>query len=175
VAWSIATAGPRALAVLLRGRQAVCNAVAIAWTLLLVVINGGHGDRILVYVWCAGRAVGLVALGNPRIARRTDQPRVVGANAPAIDRADASGGHMKPAYRGIAVAVVQCLIVLSLAGKYAIDRERLPRVWVNATPVDPDLPIRGRYVSLRLQVDVLAQATNGAPLYSERPLGCDSG
>ena len=60
---------------------------------------------------------------------------------------------MRPLYRGIAVAVAQCLIVLSLAGKYAADRERLPRVWVKTAPVDPNLPVRGRYVSLRLVVD----------------------
>ena len=58
---------------------------------------------------------------------------------------------MKRLYRGIAVALLQCLIVLSLAGKYAIDRERLPRVWARALPADPNLPIRGRYVSLRLE------------------------
>ena len=61
---------------------------------------------------------------------------------------------MKPIYRGIAVAVLQCLMVLSLAGKYAIDRERLPRAWARAMPVDPNLPIRGRYVRLRLVVDL---------------------
>jgi uncharacterized membrane-anchored protein len=60
---------------------------------------------------------------------------------------------MKPVYRGVTVAVLQCLIVLSVAGKYALDRERLPRVWAKAAPVDPSLPIRGRYVSLRLQVE----------------------
>ena len=60
---------------------------------------------------------------------------------------------MKPVYRGIAVAVLQCLIVLSVAGKYALDRERLPRVWAMAAPFDPYLPVRGRYVSLRLQVE----------------------
>lgn len=68
---------------------------------------------------------------------------------------------MKPAYRGIAVAAVQCAIVLSLAGKYAIDRERLPRVWAKTAPVDPNLPIRGRYVSLRLEVESSAQQTEG--------------
>jgi hypothetical protein len=62
--------------------------------------------------------------------------------------------HMKPILRGIAIAFLQCLIVLSLAGKYAIDRERLPRAWARALPVDPNLPIRGRYVRLRLEVDV---------------------
>lgn len=61
---------------------------------------------------------------------------------------------MKPLHRGILVGALQCLLVLSIAGKYALDRERLPRVWVNATPVDPELPIRGRYVSLHLQVEV---------------------
>jgi hypothetical protein len=60
---------------------------------------------------------------------------------------------MKPVYRGVAVAVLQCLIVLSLAGKSAIDRDRLPRAWARALPVDPNLPIRGRYVSLRLEVE----------------------
>jgi len=59
---------------------------------------------------------------------------------------------MKPAYRGIAVALTQCLIVLSVAGKYEFDRVRLPRVWAKAAPVDPNLPVRGRYVSLRLEV-----------------------
>ena len=57
---------------------------------------------------------------------------------------------MKPRYRGIALAVLQCLLVLSVAGKYAWDREHLPRAWVKTAPVDPNRPIRGRYVSLRL-------------------------
>jgi hypothetical protein len=71
---------------------------------------------------------------------------------------------MKPVYRGIAVAVLQCLIVLSVAGKYAVDRERLPRVWAQAVPFDPDLPVRGRYVSLRLLVETPPDAAprNGA-------------
>ena len=60
---------------------------------------------------------------------------------------------MKQVYRGLAVALLQCLIVLSVAGKYAMDRERLPRVWTKAAPVDPNLFVRGRYVSLRLQVE----------------------
>jgi hypothetical protein len=70
---------------------------------------------------------------------------------------------MKPGFRGLAVAVLQCAMVLSVAGKYAIDRERLPRVWVQAAPVDPSLFVRGRYVSLRLQVEAppgLAQCTS---------------
>jgi len=61
---------------------------------------------------------------------------------------------MRPVYRGILVALLQCLIVLSVTAKYAWDRERLPRVWVNATPVDPYMPLRGRYVSLSLRVEM---------------------
>ena len=68
---------------------------------------------------------------------------------------------MKPVYRGVAVGVVQCLIVLSVAGKYALDRERLPRVWAKAAPVDPNVPVRGRYVSLRLQVEAPPDAAPG--------------
>ncbi len=60
---------------------------------------------------------------------------------------------MKPLYRGLAVAALQCAIVLSVAGKYAWDRERLPRVWIKTAPYDPNLPIRGRYVSLRVEAD----------------------
>jgi hypothetical protein len=74
---------------------------------------------------------------------------------------------MKPAYRGIAVAVVQCLIVLSLAGKYARDRERLPRVWAKAAPIDPNLPVRGRYVSLRLEVDGPPEQTGNAWMFAQ--------
>jgi hypothetical protein len=65
---------------------------------------------------------------------------------------------MKPVYRGIAVAVLQCAVVLSVAGKYTLDRERLPRVWAMAMPFDPYLPVRGRYVSLRLLVEAAPDA-----------------
>jgi len=67
---------------------------------------------------------------------------------------------MKPLHRGILVAVAQCLLVLSLAGKYAFDRARLPRAWARAAPYDPSLPIRGRYVSLGLE----AEGPSGASL-----------
>jgi hypothetical protein len=60
---------------------------------------------------------------------------------------------MKPAYRGIAVLMAHCALVLSVAGKYTWDRSRLPRAWANATPIDPSLPIRGRYVTMQLRVE----------------------
>ena len=59
---------------------------------------------------------------------------------------------MTPLRRGIALGVLHCLLVLTIAGKYAWDRERLPRVWAKTAPYDPNLPLRGRYVSLRLEV-----------------------
>ena len=55
--------------------------------------------------------------------------------------------------KGVTVAVVQLALVASLGAKYALDRARLPRVWTQTVAYDPDLPIRGRYVSLRLRVD----------------------
>jgi hypothetical protein len=55
--------------------------------------------------------------------------------------------------KGIILAVVQLALVASLAAKYTIDRARFPRVWAQTVAYDPDLPIRGRYLSVRLRVD----------------------
>lgn len=63
---------------------------------------------------------------------------------------------MKPVYRGVLIGVLQCLMALSVAGKYAWERATLPRVWLNATPVDPSLPLRGRYISMHLRLDLPA-------------------
>jgi hypothetical protein len=49
--------------------------------------------------------------------------------------------------------VVQLALVASLGAKYAIDRARFPRIWVRTVAYDPDLPIRGRYLSVQLRVD----------------------
>lgn len=54
--------------------------------------------------------------------------------------------------KGVAVAVVHILIVSSLGAKLLYDRATRPRVWVRTGSVDPDLPIRGRYLTLRMQV-----------------------
>ena len=55
--------------------------------------------------------------------------------------------------RGLLIAVAHLLIVLSLGGKLLIDRATRPRLWVSVAPVDPDLPIRGRYVMLSPRVE----------------------
>ena len=59
---------------------------------------------------------------------------------------------MKSLQKGLAVAIIHILIVLSLGGKLLYDRAHRPRVWVRTGSVDPDLPIRGRYFTLNLEV-----------------------
>ena len=54
---------------------------------------------------------------------------------------------------GLALAAIHLAIVGSLGVKLLADRAMYPRAWVRAAPVDPNLPIRGRYVSLRLEVE----------------------
>ena len=53
--------------------------------------------------------------------------------------------------RGLIVAGVHLAMVLSVGGKLLYDRSRLPREWHRVVPYDPNLPIRGRYVRLRLE------------------------
>ena len=52
--------------------------------------------------------------------------------------------------RSLLLALVQVLLVFGLIGRYAWDRARYPRAWFRALPYDPNLPIRGRYLALRL-------------------------
>lgn len=54
--------------------------------------------------------------------------------------------------KGLVVAIAHVLLVGSLGGKLLYDRVTCPRVWARTAPVDPDLPIRGRYVRLRIEV-----------------------
>jgi hypothetical protein len=53
---------------------------------------------------------------------------------------------------GLALALVHVLLLGGLGLKLLADRARLPRAWARSLPFDPDLPIRGRYVRLRLEV-----------------------
>jgi uncharacterized membrane-anchored protein len=54
-------------------------------------------------------------------------------------------------YKGFVVAALHVAIVASLGAKLMIDRATYPRVWARVAPVDPNAPIRGRYVRLRLE------------------------
>lgn len=60
---------------------------------------------------------------------------------------------MKPIIKGLVVAVLHLSLVALLGVKLIHDRATLPRVWVLSVPYDPNLPIRGRYVSLQIAVE----------------------
>jgi hypothetical protein len=60
---------------------------------------------------------------------------------------------MKISKTSIALLVVQLALVSTVAGKYLLQRWRCPRVWTRAAVYDPHLPMRGRYLALRLTVD----------------------
>ncbi|HXN51933.1 MAG TPA: hypothetical protein VN943_08355 [Candidatus Acidoferrum sp.] len=54
--------------------------------------------------------------------------------------------------KGLLLALLQVAVVASLGAKLAWDRHRLPRAWARAGTYDPNLPIRGRYLSLQLEI-----------------------
>jgi hypothetical protein len=54
--------------------------------------------------------------------------------------------------KAIIVALLQVAIVFSLGGKLLYDRAHRPRVWVRTGMIDPELPIRGRYLTLNVEV-----------------------
>jgi hypothetical protein len=64
--------------------------------------------------------------------------------------------------RGLVVAALHLTLVASLGAKLLVDRATRPRVWVQAAPYDPSLPIRGRYVSVQLQVELRGASSSGA-------------
>jgi hypothetical protein len=63
--------------------------------------------------------------------------------------------------KGLVFAVLQVVLVVSVAAKFWMDRARYPRIWVKTQSVDPSLPIRGRYIAMRLTVGVEDSATPG--------------
>jgi hypothetical protein len=64
---------------------------------------------------------------------------------------------MRGLTKGLLLALLQVLLVASLAGKLHYDRSNMPRVWVRTIPADPNLPIRGRYVRMTLEVDYVGE------------------
>jgi uncharacterized membrane-anchored protein len=53
--------------------------------------------------------------------------------------------------KGLLIGAIHVAIVSSLGAKLLVDRHARPRIWVRTAPVDPNLPIRGRYVQLRIE------------------------
>ena len=67
--------------------------------------------------------------------------------------------------KGLIVALLHVAIVSTLGAKLLVDRATRPRVWARTGPVDPNLPIRGRYVRLQIELEPrgsLAAATPAA-------------
>jgi uncharacterized membrane protein len=63
IAWSIAGFLPLVLAIVLRGRKAAWNVVAVSWALLLAPLGVGSGHQILWYLWCILGSIGLALWG----------------------------------------------------------------------------------------------------------------
>ena len=59
---------------------------------------------------------------------------------------------MSATHKGLLLAALQIALVLSLGGKLLCDRMTRPRAWALVQAYDPELPIRGRYLSQRLQM-----------------------
>ena len=55
--------------------------------------------------------------------------------------------------RAAVVVAIQLVIVCSLGGKLLYDRHTRPRAWFKSERYDPNLPIRGRYLSMRMEVN----------------------
>jgi hypothetical protein len=60
---------------------------------------------------------------------------------------------MKFSKASVILLVLQLAIVSTVAAKYLYQRATCPRVWTQAAAYDPELVMRGRYLSLQLTVD----------------------
>ena len=59
---------------------------------------------------------------------------------------------MKPLAKAAVVALIHVLIVSSLGAQLLYDRRTRPQAWFLTQRYDPNLPIRGRYVSMQITV-----------------------
>lgn len=75
---------------------------------------------------------------------------------------------MKSLSKALVVVLLQVLIVSSLGAKLLYDRAHRPRIWVRAGSFDPELPIRGRYYALNVQVYApeLGKSADNKQLYN---------
>jgi len=62
-------------------------------------------------------------------------------------------GPVRLSAASVAVLVIQLALVCSIAAKYLYQRWTCPRVWTRTAAFDPELIMRGRYLSLQLTVD----------------------
>lgn len=59
---------------------------------------------------------------------------------------------MKPLVKGLVLAAIQLALIAGIGAKLLYERATRPRVWVWCQTYDPDLPIRGRYLSESLRI-----------------------
>jgi len=59
---------------------------------------------------------------------------------------------MKILCKGLLLALLQIGIVSTLGAKLLYDRAHRPRVWIKSAIYDPNLPIRGKYLALNIEV-----------------------
>ena len=79
---------------------------------------------------------------------------------------------MKFSKTSIVLLLIQLALVSPIAAKYLYQRRSCPRVWVQAAAYDPNLPMRGRYLSLQLTVDG-CQSTLPSALHAIFPRNSD--
>ena len=60
---------------------------------------------------------------------------------------------MRISRRSLLLLLLQLLIVSSIAAKYLYQRATCPSVWTRAVAYDPNLILRGRYLSMQLHID----------------------
>jgi uncharacterized membrane-anchored protein len=72
----------------------------------------------------------------------------------------------------IVLLLIQLALVSSIAAKYLYQRRSCPRVWVQAAAYDPEMVMRGRYLSLQLTVDG-CQSTLPSALHAIFPRNSD--
>jgi len=59
---------------------------------------------------------------------------------------------MKPLYKSLLLAALQVSLVCTLGAKLLYERAHRPRVWIKSAVYDPNLPIRGKYLSLMMEL-----------------------
>jgi len=75
--------------------------------------------------------------------------------------------------KGLILCGVQTAMVLSIGGKMLLDRATLPRLWVRTAPYDPNLPVRGRYVSLTISAE--ARGFSAGAVYDQAKYSVEDG
>ena len=79
---------------------------------------------------------------------------------------------MKISKTSIVLLVIQLALVSSIAAKYFYQRSTCPRVWTRTAAYDPNMVMRGRYLSLRVTVDG-CQSTLPSALRATFPRNAD--